>query len=320
MPDVLIQHCRLYRTHTFSEQRRRDSNNLVKNLDEISRNCTLTMQKLCSVFLCTLCGEILFVLKPGGVSAFDCSTKERANVIDGETVPLKSPACRSWLCLDLPLLEYGEAWQLQARLVAARRSELLGSDIFLLLEHPQVFTLGRRGGRENLTVSESFLEQSGIPIFHVERGGNITYHGPGQLVGYGIVDLQAAGLTVLDYVTGLEEVMIRTATHWGVPSERNPLNRGVWVGTSKLGSIGIAVRRGVAFHGFAFNVNLWLEPFSWINPCGLKGIGVTSLARELSCELSIIEVRQTLKRSIESVFQVRLVATKLTGIGLLLQN
>jgi len=99
-------------------------------------------------------------------------------------------------------------------------------------------------------VSETLLEQSGIPVFHAERGGNITYHGPGQLVGYGIVDLHAAQLTVTDYVTALEEVMIRTAAHWGVIAERNPINRGVWVGNNKLGSIGIAVRRGITFHGF----------------------------------------------------------------------
>jgi lipoate-protein ligase B len=240
------------------------------------------------------------------------------NVKGGGTILLKTLAGKSCLCLDLPLLDYREAWQLQAKLVAARRSQLIDSEILLLLEHPAVFTLGRRGGRENLTVSESFLEQSGIPIFQVERGGNITFHGPGQLVGYGIVDLHAAGLSVIDYVTCLEEVMMRTAAHWGVLAERNPLNRGIWVGTSKLGSIGIAVRRGVAFHGFAFNVNLSLEPFSWIHPCGLKGIGVTSLARELSCDLPTTEVRESLKQIIESVFQIQLVPTDLTRIELLL--
>jgi lipoate-protein ligase B len=245
-------------------------------------------------------------------------------VKDDEAMPLKSHESRSWLCLDLPLFEYGEAWQLQARLVDARKSRWLDSDIFLFLEHEPVLTLGRRGGRENLTVSESFLERSGIPVFHVERGGDITYHGPGQIVGYGIVDLQAAGLSVIDYVTCLEEVMIRTAAQWGVSSERNPLNRGVWVGTSKLGSIGIAVRRGVTFHGFAFNVNLSLEPFSWIHPCGLKGIGVTSLARELSRQLSpwlsIAEVRETLRRCIESVFQIELVTTNLGDMERLLTS
>jgi lipoate-protein ligase B len=251
---------------------------------------------------------------------FDVLTSASMKVKGGGTILLKTVTCKSWLCLDLPLLDYGEAWQLQAKLVAARRSELLDSNIFLLLEHPSVFTLGRRGGRENLKVPEVFLEQSGIPIFHVERGGNITFHGPGQLVGYGIVDLHAAGISVIDYVTCLEEVMIRTAAHWGVRAERNPLNRGIWVGTNKLGSIGIAVRRGVTFHGFAFNVNLSLEPFSWINPCGLKGIGVTSLARELSCELPITEVRESLKDNLESIFQIQLVSADLTKLELLLKD
>ena len=146
------------------------------------------------------------------------------------------------------------------------------------------------------------------------------YHGPGQLVGYGIVDLHAAQLTVTDYVTALEEVMIRTAAHWGVIAERNPINRGVWVGNNKLGSIGIAVRRGITFHGFAFNVNTSLEPFSWINPCGLKGIGVTSLERELGHALLITEARQVLKHSIESAFQVQLAPTELRFLEAVLRE
>lgn len=213
---------------------------------------------------------------------------------------------RSWLCADLPLVEYGETRDLQVCLVAARKSGILSSDVLLLLQHAPVFTLGRRGGRENLKVSEEFLRRSGVPIVHVERGGDITYHGPGQLVGYPIVDLQAAGLSVTAYVEGLEEIMIRTAAHFGVRAGRSPLNRGVWVGNSKLGSIGIAIRRGIAFHGFAFNVNLSLEPFGWINPCGLHGITMTSLQRELSREVPMIEVREQMKRNIEEVFQVKL--------------
>ena len=159
----------------------------------------------------------------------------------------------------------------------------------------------------NLTVPESFLERSGIPVFHVERGGDITYHGPGQIVGYGVVDLHAARLGVTEYVERLEEIMIRTASCWGVASGRNPLNRGVWVGRSKLGSIGVAVRRGVTFHGFAFNVNVSLEPFGWINPCGLKGIGMTSLGRELGRELPDRDVRESLKQNVEAVFGVELI-------------
>jgi lipoate-protein ligase B len=227
---------------------------------------------------------------------------------------------KTWLCVDLPMVDYADAWRLQVELVAARLSAVVDADIMLLLEHPPVFTLGRRGGRENLTVAESFLQQSGIPIFHAERGGNITFHGPGQLVGYGIVDLHAARLTVTEYVTSLEEIMIHTAAHWGVMAERNPMNRGVWVDNSKLGSIGIAVRRGITFHGFAFNVNIALEPFSWINPCGLKGIGVTSLARELARPMSTREVREILKHNIESVFQTKLALTELATVEAMLRK
>ncbi|GKT10826.1 lipoyl(octanoyl) transferase LipB [Desulforhabdus sp. TSK] len=235
---------------------------------------------------------------------------------DLKTTPSKVYAQKTWLYLDLGLLDYRKVWRLQEQLVAARQSDAVERDVFLLLEHPPVFTLGRKGGRENLTVPESFLEESGIPIFHVERGGNITFHGPGQLVGYGIVHLPSAGLLVVDYVTRLEEVMIRTAAHWGVAAVRNPLNRGVWVGNSKLGSVGIAVRRGVSFHGFAFNANVSLDPFGWIHPCGLKGIGVTSLARELGRPVLLSEVRHALKQNIEDVFQVKLGAAKLKDLGI----
>lgn len=212
----------------------------------------------------------------------------------------------TWLCADLPRMDYGKALGLQRDLVAARKAGLLPVDLLLLLEHGPVFTLGRRGGREHLAVSEDFLRERGIPLVHVERGGDITFHGPGQLVGYPILDLRANCLTVPDYVERLEEVMIRTADHWGVRAGRNPLNRGVWVGKAKLGSIGIAIRRGISFHGFAFNVNLALEPFSWIHPCGLAGIEMTSLERELSRELSLSEVREEMKQNLSAVFAVDL--------------
>ena len=213
---------------------------------------------------------------------------------------------KTWLCADLPRLDYRKARELQLELVAARKSGILPLDILLLLEHAPVFTLGRRGGRENLTVSENLLRERGIPVVHVERGGNITFHGPGQLVGYPIINLHAARLTVTDYVERLEEVMIHTAGHWGVSAGRNAVNRGIWVGNSKLGSIGIAIRHGISFHGFAFNVNLSLEPFTWINPCGLKGICMTSLEGELSRKLSMREVREQMKQNIQAVFDVEL--------------
>ena len=137
-------------------------------------------------------------------------------------------------------------------------------------------------------------------------GGDITYHGPGQIVGYPIVNLREAGLSVVEYVESLEEVMLRTAASMGVEAERNDLNRGVWVGLNKLGSIGISVRKGNAFHGFAFNVNPSLEPFGWINPCGLTGIGVTSLGRELGRPLSMKKVRGLVRHYLSEVLGVDL--------------
>jgi len=182
--------------------------------------------------------------------------------------PVRSSASR-WYCIDLPPTEYRRAWQLQKELVAARRVGSLDRDTVLMLEHPPVFTLGRRGGMENLTVSESFLEQSGIALVQVERGGSVTFHGPGQLVVYPILDLQATGLGVADYVSRLEEIMLRTAADWGIAARRRSLNRGIWVGSKKMGSIGIAVRRGTAFHGLALNVDLPLDPESFFPPPSL---------------------------------------------------
>ena len=199
---------------------------------------------------------------------------------------------KSWLCADLALTDYQKVRELQLRLVTARERRSIVPDILLLMEHEPVFTLGRRGGRENLMVSELFLEEARIPIVHVERGGNITFHGPGQLVGYPILDLRAAKLTVTGYVEKLEEIMIRTAAHWGVHATRNRLNHGIWVEGRKLGSLGIAIRRGITFHGFALNVNVSLEPFGWINPCGLQGVKMTSLEQQIARKVSMKEVRE----------------------------
>jgi len=216
---------------------------------------------------------------------------------------------KSWLCLEFGLMPYERAWAWQQKLVALRKERRLDVDVLIILEHPPVFTLGRRGGRSHLKVSEKELKSANIPLVQVERGGEVTYHGPGQLVGYPIIDLRQAGLRVVEYVTRLEEVMIRLAAEWGILAERNALNRGIWVGRRKLGSVGIAVRRGVSFHGFALNVNTALEPFEWINPCGLEGVTVTSMARELSREVSMRRLRAAVKQHLASVFKVRVVET-----------
>ncbi len=226
---------------------------------------------------------------------------------------------KRWLCIQLPVTDYSEAWDLQNNLVAARKERIINTNIILLLEHPPVFTLGRRGGLNNLRVSTDFLEQAGIPVVQVERGGNITYHGPGQLVMYPIIDLRVARLTVANYVEKLEEVMIRVAEDWGIRAERNPMNRGVWVGDNKLGSIGIAIRRGICFHGMALNVNPSLETFGWINPCGLQDIRMTSMERELSRKVSMHQVRKATRRHFEAVFGVGLIMKNLSELKDLLQ-
>jgi len=212
----------------------------------------------------------------------------------------------TWYVVDLGVVPYSEAWALQARLVEARVSGSLPNDVVLVLEHPAVFTLGKRGGRENLLVPEETLARQGIPIVQVERGGNITYHAPGQLVLYPIIHLERAGIKVVDMVDRLEEVMIRTCVEWGIQAGRNPLNRGVWVGMKKIGAIGIAVRRGVSFHGMALNVNIDLTPFGWIQPCGLEGVGVTSIQAEAGKPVDIADVKRVMQAHIEAVFQAEL--------------
>lgn len=211
-----------------------------------------------------------------------------------------------WLFIDLPLMEYTEALDLQHRMVDARVAGTMCQDLFLLLEHPAVFTLGRRGSRENLLVQETFLESRGIEVVHAERGGDVTYHGPGQLVGYTILDLRTMRLGIVDLVEALEEVMVRTLGDWRIKAHRDPANRGVWVEGNKVGSVGIAIRRQVSFHGFALNVNTQLEPFSWIHPCGLEGVQTTSMKRVLGRDISMEDIRSSIILHVEEIFKAKL--------------
>lgn len=187
---------------------------------------------------------------------------------------------RSCLFLDLNTLEYARALDLQQTLLAAKLTSHLELDRLLFVEHPPVFTLGRRGGRENLTVSEAFLGSRGIEIIQTDRGGNITFHGPGQAVLYPIIDLGRARIGVADFVYGLEEIMRLTVQEFGIQARRDGKNHGLWVGDSKIGSVGISVKKGISIHGLALNVCPDLEYFSWINPCGLENVAMTSLVRE----------------------------------------
>ena len=149
--------------------------------------------------------------------------------------PQHKTKLRNGYLLDLGLLEYHEAWSLQQKLVSARVNKDIDRDMILYLEHPSVFTLGRRGGLENLLVSETFLKNSGIPVIQVERGGVITYHGPGQIVAYPIINLHARRIGVKEFVAAMEEAMIQTAAAWGIKAGRNPINSGIWVGSQKNG-------------------------------------------------------------------------------------
>jgi lipoate-protein ligase B len=205
---------------------------------------------------------------------------------------------------DLGLLDYQEAWILQQKLVSARVDKNIRRDMILFLEHPSVFTLGRRGGLENLLVSETFLKDSGIPVVQVERGGVITYHGPGQIVVYPIINLHARRIGVKEFVSAMEEAMLQTAANWDINAERNSLNSGIWVGRNKMGSIGIALRKGVSFHGLALNVNLDLTPFSWIQPCGLQGVAMTSMRKELGEELPMGQVLESLKDQLKTALDI----------------
>lgn len=220
----------------------------------------------------------------------------------------RQPATDPNICwaVNLGLMEYNRALKLQTAVVEARLNQSTDRDIVLFLEHPAVFTLGRRGGRDYLQVGESFLKKAGIPIIQVERGGFITFHGPGQLVAYPIIDLEARRLGVTEYVAALEEIMLLTVRSWGLTAQRQGKNAGIWLGDHKMGSIGIALRKGVSFHGLSLNVNVDLTPFSWIQPCGLAGVSMTSVKQELGEEISMTVAANEVKNNFQTVLNMDL--------------
>lgn len=216
------------------------------------------------------------------------------------------------LCVEMPLTEYEEALHLQHGVVAAKKNGGLDRDVVFMVEHPEVFTLGKNGGAENLRVSEAFLAQAGIRVVQADRGGNITFHGPGQLVVYPVLDLDALGLGVRDYVGRLELAMVRTVGEWGIEAWGHPENRGLWAASGKLGSIGIRVSGGICFHGLALNVNLSLESFTWINPCGFDNIRVTSMEKQLAHAVTMGKVMETLKKHLAVTLGIKLTDVSLS--------
>jgi lipoyl(octanoyl) transferase len=181
------------------------------------------------------------------------------------------------------IVPYEEAREAQRRLAERRQREEI-ADVLLLLEHPPVYTRGRRSSAEELPMGAQWYEMQGIEVRDTDRGGRVTYHGPGQLVAYPIVSLRPHGDDVLEYVRRLERVMIEALAEHGVEAGLIEGLTGVWAGERKIGSIGVHVSRGVTTHGLAVNVSNDLQPFEWIVPCGIEGVAMTSLSRELEAE------------------------------------
>ncbi len=227
------------------------------------------------------------------------------------SIDIKPGTC---LAVELSVTDYDEIHRLQLDMVAARHGGILDRDVVFILEHNPVFTIGRHGNSDHLIVEKNFLEQKSVPVIRIERGGEITYHGPGQVVGYPIIDLKEAGVSVKAHMNALEEVMIRTANDFSVKAARSPTNPGVWVDDRKLGSIGVAVRHGITFHGFALNVNLALEPFAWINPCGLEGVRMTSLEKEKKAPVSIAAARKRIWHHLAEVAGLRIDFVSLSSL------
>jgi len=212
---------------------------------------------------------------------------------------------RVCLVYDLGLVDYHKGLLLQESLLNSRKCGAI-SDVLLLLQHPSVFTMGRSGIVENIIVPEETLVREGIPVFHANRGGDITYHGPGQLVGYPILNLREDGLTVHQYVWDLEEIVIRTLADFGIGGQRISGRRGVWVGRQKICALGLRISREVSMHGFALNVNTNLKYFTYIIPCGITGVSITSASKLLGHEVEIGEIQENLLRHFSQVFRLTL--------------
>lgn len=201
----------------------------------------------------------------------------------------------------LGLVEYSQAYELQKRLHSDRANGII-SDTLLLLEHPPTLTMGRSGTMKNVLVSKDKLTDMGIAIFSIDRGGDVTFHGPGQLVGYPIIDLSRRGRDIHRYVHDLEEVIIQTLKHFSITADRDEDHAGVWVQNEEIAAIGLSVRSWVTMHGFALNVNPDLAYFSLINPCGFSDRKATAISTILGHEVSREEVANRLIASFSQIF------------------
>jgi lipoyl(octanoyl) transferase len=202
--------------------------------------------------------------------------------------------------LDLGRRDYRSVYELQEKTVEERRKGLV-PDTLYLVEHDPVYTLGTNADDNNIIASEEQLKKLGIDVVQSSRGGDVTYHGPGQIVGYPIIDLGKERSKVLWYVKSLEDTIIMTLAHYGVKGETDKKNRGVWVGRDKIAAIGVRVTRSVTMHGFALNVCADIDHYSGIIACGIRDRGVTSLDR-LVADVKIDDVKEKLIESFKKVF------------------
>jgi len=208
---------------------------------------------------------------------------------------------RSLTYCDLGLIDYQEAWNLQKEILALRYKNEI-PDVIFLLEHPHTYTLGKVADKNHLISSSQYLEENKILVYDIDRGGDITYHGPGQIVGYPIINLNEWERDTHKYLRALEEVLIRVCTEFGLTTIRNSSYTGVWLENKKIAAIGIKVSRWITMHGFAFNVNTDLSLFQGIVPCGIIDKEVTSLQKELGKELELNQVKELIFKNFIEIF------------------
>jgi lipoate-protein ligase B len=212
--------------------------------------------------------------------------------------------------VPLGRVDYGEALELQRNIARDRISGAIPQDVLLLLEHPPVVTMGRASKEKHLVASPEFLSSKGVELFEVERGGDVTFHGPGQLVGYPIIDLKRHRQDLHWYLRKIEEALINTLADYGIAGERNTAYTGVWTRGKKIASIGVHARDWVTWHGFALNVTTDLSYFDLIVPCGIDGVVMTSIAHESgSDEISAQDVRDRISVKFAEAFDLTAVVT-----------
>lgn len=204
--------------------------------------------------------------------------------------------------IDLGQKNYKEVWDLQKRIHTQRVTRKLENTL-LLVEHEPVITMGKSGKEKNLLFTADMLKTKGISYYEIERGGDVTYHGPGQLVGYPIFNVKAGLTGVRPFVNKMEDAIIKTLADFAIVGEKKEKMIGVWVGEKKICSIGIAVKKWVSFHGFALNINTNLEHFNLIIPCGLKNVTMTSMKVLRNKEIEFEDVKQSIIKNFSYIFQ-----------------